>query len=126
MSSARWPAATGAVAALMLIVGGGGDSALTGIQNFTFVGALPFGVIVVLMCFALLKDLRNDDITLLEAKSSEILEQAVITGKDEHDGDFQLVTAPAEPPTEGNDATSSDSGSYDSDTSDKAQDAVKA
>lgn len=91
-----WGAATGAVAAIMLIIGGGGDEALEGIQNLTFIGALPFAIVMVFMCVALMKDLRSDPIMLRESKGAEVLEQAVIVGEEEHDGEFQLVTSPAE------------------------------
>ncbi|QIZ35320.1 BCCT family transporter [Saccharopolyspora sp. ASAGF58] len=94
-----WGAATGAVAAIMLVIGTtGGDEekALDGIQNLTFIGALPFAIVMVFMCLALLKDLRSDDMTLRDAKGAEVLEQAVILGTEEHDGEFQLVTTPAE------------------------------
>ncbi len=94
-----WGAATGAVAAIMLVIGSGGgdeEKALEGIQNLTFIGALPFAIVMVLMCVAMLKDLRSDPMTLRDAKGAEVLEQAVILGTEEHDGDFQLVTTPAE------------------------------
>ncbi|GAA2334233.1 BCCT family transporter [Saccharopolyspora halophila] len=91
-----WGAATGAVAAVMLVIGGGKDKALEGIQNLTFLGALPFAIVMVLMCVAMLKDLRTDPMTLRDQKGAEVLEQAVIVGTEEHDGEFQLVTTPAE------------------------------
>ncbi|WP_093260760.1 BCCT family transporter [Saccharopolyspora shandongensis] len=94
-----WGAATGAVAAIMLVIGSAGgdeEKALDGIQNLTFIGALPFAIVMVFMCVALLKDLRRDDVTLRDAKGAEVLEQAVIAGTEEHDGEFQLVTTPAE------------------------------
>ncbi|WP_211899543.1 BCCT family transporter [Saccharopolyspora erythraea] len=96
-----WGAATGAVAAIMLVIGGGQETALKGIQNLTFIGALPFAIIMVLMCVALMRDLRSDRITLREEKGAEVLEQAVIIGTEEHDGDFQLEVAPAEPTENG-------------------------
>ncbi|MEV0057661.1 BCCT family transporter [Saccharopolyspora shandongensis] len=94
-----WGAATGAVAAIMLVIGSAGgdeEKALDGIQKLTFIGALPFAIVMVFMCVALLKDLRSDDVTLRGAKGAEVLEQAVIAGTEEHDGEFQLVTTPAE------------------------------
>ncbi|MDA3644523.1 BCCT family transporter [Saccharopolyspora indica] len=94
-----WGAATGAVAAIMLVIGSaGGDAekALDGIQNLTFIGALPFAIVMVLMCVALLKDLRSDPMTLRDAKGAEVLEQAVIAGTEEHEGEFQLVTTPVD------------------------------
>ena len=87
-----WGAATGAVAAVMLTVGG--EDALQGIQNLTFLGSLPFAVVMVFLCLALLKDLRADPVTLRDEKGAEVLEAAVITGTEEHDGDFQLEVAP--------------------------------
>jgi choline-glycine betaine transporter len=89
-----WGAATGAVAAVMLVIGQ--DKALEGIQNLTFIGALPFAIVMIFMCVAMLKDLRSDDITVRDQKGAEVLEQAVIAGTEEHDGEFQLVTTPAE------------------------------
>ena len=74
----------------------GGEDALSGVQNLTFIGALPFAVVMVLMCLALMKDLRRDPLVLREAKGAEVLEQAVIAGSEVHDGEFQLVTEPAE------------------------------
>ncbi|TQM42508.1 choline/carnitine/betaine transport [Halopolyspora algeriensis] len=91
-----WGAATGAVAAIMLVIGGGGDEALTGVQNLTFIGALPFTVVMVLMCFAMMKELRSDPIALREAKGAEVLEAAVAQGTEEHAGEFQLEISRAE------------------------------
>ncbi|CAL99429.1 BCCT family transporter [Saccharopolyspora erythraea] len=99
-----WGAATGAVAAIMLVIGGGQETALQGIQNLTFIGALPFAIIMVLMCVALMRDLRSDRITLREEKGAEVLEQAVIIGTEEHDGDFQLEVSPAEPSENGDES----------------------
>ncbi|MGB3604040.1 MAG: BCCT family transporter [Gordonia sp. (in: high G+C Gram-positive bacteria)] len=84
-----WGAATGAVAAVLLVIGG--EDALSGIQNLTFISALPFAVALVLMCVALVKDLRSDPMILREVKGGEMLESAVILGaqQDEWD-DFQL------------------------------------
>ncbi|MCX2731238.1 BCCT family transporter [Saccharopolyspora sp. NFXS83] len=101
-----WGAATGAVAAIMLVIGGGAEDALTGIQNLTFIGALPFAIVMVLLCVALTKDLRSDQMTLRDEKGAEVLEQAVIAGTEEHDGEFQLVTTPAE--DDGDDAEGKD------------------
>lgn len=89
-----WGATTGVVAALMLVIGG--EDALQGIQNLTFLGALPFALVMVFMCVALLKDLRSDPVTLRGEKGVEVLEAAVIVGTEEHDGDFQLEVTPVE------------------------------
>ena len=55
-----WGAVMGAIAAIMLLVGGGEGDALSGIQNITIIMAAPFMVVMVLMCVALTKDLRDD------------------------------------------------------------------
>ena len=87
-----WGAATGAVAAIMLAIGG--DTALSGVQNLTFIAALPFTAVMVLMCCALLKDLRSDPIVLRKEKAVEVLEAACAQGLEEHDGDFVLAIEP--------------------------------
>ena len=38
----------------------GGEHALEGIQNLTFLASVPFALIMVLMCVSLTKDLRTD------------------------------------------------------------------
>ncbi|WP_461153805.1 BCCT family transporter [Saccharopolyspora tripterygii] len=101
-----WGAATGAVAAVMLVIGQ--DKALEGIQNLTFMGALPFAIVMIFMCVAMLKDLRSDDITVRDQKGAEVLEQAVIAGTEEHDGEFQLVTTPAEASDEESESADAD------------------
>ncbi|HEX7079434.1 MAG TPA: BCCT family transporter [Gammaproteobacteria bacterium] len=88
-----WGAATGAVAAIMLAIGG--NAALTGIQNLTFIAALPFTVVMVAMCYALMKDLLRDPIVLRENKATELLDAAVAQGIEEHDGEFQLEISQA-------------------------------
>ena len=53
-----WGVLTGAVAAVMLLVGG--SNALTGLQNLTIIAALPFMVVMIGLCFSLVRDLRSD------------------------------------------------------------------
>ncbi|QUH02199.1 BCCT family transporter [Saccharopolyspora erythraea] len=88
-----WGVATGGVAAVMLMVGGGTDNALTGLQNLTIIVAAPFTVVMVLLCVALARDLRSDPLILRAEKGAEIIEAAVVTGDDRYDGDFQLQVA---------------------------------
>ncbi|WP_246154194.1 BCCT family transporter [Saccharopolyspora hirsuta] len=89
-----WGAATGAVAAIMLVVGG--EDALSGIQNLTFLASAPFAVVMVLLCVALLKDLREDPMMQRGEKGAQVLEQAVIAGTERHGGEFQLEVGPVE------------------------------
>lgn len=88
-----WGAMTGSVAAIMLVIGG--DEALNGIQNVTFIGALPFTLVLILLCFSLAKDIRNDPMMQRRTKGAEVLEDAVVTGTREHRGDFGLVIEPS-------------------------------
>jgi choline/carnitine/betaine transport len=87
-----WGALTGAVAAIMLIIGGGDDEALTGLQNLTIVAAVPFVIVMVLLCVALYKDLRTDRIVAVDRRSTELVERAVVTGAGQYGDDFDLVT----------------------------------
>ena len=84
-----WGVVMGAVAAIMLLVGG--DDALTGLQNLTIIAALPFALVMVGMAVALAKDLRSDPMVLRRAYASEAVEQAVVDGITRHGEDFQLV-----------------------------------
>ncbi|PRY45937.1 BCCT family transporter [Umezawaea tangerina] len=69
-----WGVLTGAVAAVMLLVGG--SNALTGLQNLTIIAALPFLVIMIGLCVSLTKDLRSDPMIRREERVAEAMEQA--------------------------------------------------
>jgi choline/carnitine/betaine transport len=84
-----WGVLTGGVAAVMLLAGG--SSALTGLQNITIAAALPFVLVMIGLSVSLSKDLRNDPLMLRTERASEMVEQAVITGVQEHGDDFSLV-----------------------------------
>ncbi|MGW2311043.1 BCCT family transporter [Actinomadura luteofluorescens] len=90
-----WGAMTGGVAAIMLVIGG--DRALNGIQNITFIGALPFAIVLILLCVALAKDVRSDPMMRRQHKGAEVLEDAVIAGVVRHKGDFELQIRPSAP-----------------------------
>jgi choline/carnitine/betaine transport len=87
-----WGVLTGAVAAVMLIVGG--SNALTSLQNITIAASLPFVLVMVGLMFSLVKDLRNDPLMLRTERANELVEQAVIQGVSEHDNEFSLVVEP--------------------------------
>ncbi|RMI46243.1 BCCT family transporter [Streptomyces triticirhizae] len=95
-----WGALTGAVAAIMLLVGSGeggeeGDNpALAGLQNLTILAAVPFTLVMVGLCFALMKDLRRDALVLRERKGEEVVEMAVIAGSEKYAGDFEIRIGP--------------------------------
>jgi len=81
-----WGVATGASAAVMLLVGGA--DALSGLQTITIVAALPFVVVMVGLAVALVKDLRRDPLMVRRKYGEEAVAQAVIAGVTEHGDDF--------------------------------------
>ena len=89
-----WGCLTGAVAAVMLLAGGDEPSeALAGLQRITIVAALPFVIVMLLLCFALTKDLRRDPLSLRRRLATSVVERAIRTGVEQHGGDhFDLVT----------------------------------
>ncbi|HET8768829.1 MAG TPA: BCCT family transporter [Pedococcus sp.] len=90
-----WGAATGAVGAVMLIVGG--EDALSGLQNITIVAALPFLLVMVGLAVALVKDLSSDPLIVRRAYAVAAVEQAVVAGVTEHGDDFTLTFEEAAP-----------------------------
>ncbi len=84
-----WGAATGAVAAVMLLVGG--DDALTGLQTLTILAALPFVLVMVGLAVALVKDLRKDPMMVRRRYAAEAVDDAVIAGVVEHGDDFVIA-----------------------------------
>ena len=89
-----WGVATGAVAAVMLLVGG--DDALTGLQNITIVAALPFAVVMVGIAWSLVKDLQADPLMVRRAYAAQAVEDAVVAGVTRHGDDFSLSVEPAD------------------------------
>lgn len=84
-----WGALTGAVAAVMLIIGG--EDALSGLQNVTILAALPFAVVMVALAISLAKDLRSDPLILRDTVSAKVMEKAVVAGLTNHGEDFEVV-----------------------------------
>ncbi|UZX03191.1 BCCT family transporter [Arthrobacter sp. CDRTa11] len=89
-----WGTLTGAVAAVMLLAGGDVPSeALSGLQRITIVAALPFVIVMLLLCFALVKDLRRDPLALRQRLATNVMERAIRTGVEQHGlVQFDLVT----------------------------------
>ena len=89
-----WGVLTGAVAAVMLLAGGNVPAeALSGLQRITIVAALPFVLVMLLLCFALARDLRQDPMSLRRRLASNVIERAIRTGVSQHGGgQFDLVT----------------------------------
>ncbi|MET8896163.1 BCCT family transporter [Streptomyces albogriseolus] len=93
-----WGVVTGAVAAIMLLVGSGQGDALTGLQNLTILAAAPFVVVMIFMCVALMRDLRQDPLIVRDKMGSEAVELAVIEGHKKYDGEFELRVGPGRGP----------------------------
>ncbi|MEV6110186.1 BCCT family transporter [Streptomyces sp. NPDC051940] len=90
-----WGVVTGAVAAIMLLVGNGQGDALAGLQNLTILVAAPFVIVMILMCVALMRDIRHDPLMLRGEAGAEAVELAVIAGHEKYDGDFELRIGPS-------------------------------
>ncbi|MEV8590413.1 BCCT family transporter [Streptomyces sp. NPDC051180] len=89
-----WGVVTGAVAAVMLLVGNGQGDALAGLQNLTILVAAPFVLVMLGMCVALMRDLRKDPLIVRGEVGREVVEVAVIAGHEKYDGDFELTIGP--------------------------------
>ncbi len=89
-----WGAMMGGIAALMLVVGG--SDALSGIQNITIIMAAPFLLVMIVMCVALMKDLRSDPLVRRGQRLTVVMEQAVDYGTQNHGDEFFLNVKPKE------------------------------
>nr|WP_209436375.1 BCCT family transporter [Kocuria subflava] len=83
-----WGVATGAVAAAMLLAGGSDPSeALRGLRNITIVAAVPFVVVMLLLCVAIYKDVSSDPLVLRHQLASQVLVDSVTTATTSIDGE---------------------------------------
>ncbi|MFG3407335.1 BCCT family transporter [Streptomyces sp. NPDC048142] len=89
-----WGVVTGAVAAIMLLIGEGEENALQGLQNLTILVAAPFTLVMIGMCVALMRDLRRDPQIVRQEFGVEAVESAVIEGHAKYDGDFEIRIGP--------------------------------
>ncbi|MFF8409319.1 BCCT family transporter [Streptomyces omiyaensis] len=89
-----WGVVTGAVAAIMLLIGDGQGDALAGLQNLTILVAAPFVLVMIGMCVALMRDLREDPLIVRGQVGEEVVGVAVIAGHEKYDGDFELRIGP--------------------------------
>ena len=88
-----WGTATGGVAAVMLLAGGSEPAeALNGLKNITIVSALPFVIVMLLLCVAIWKDLSQDPLILQGRLATILLEESVATAVDEHGQPFEIAT----------------------------------
>jgi choline/carnitine/betaine transport len=91
-----WGVVMGAIAAIMLIIGAGEGDALTGIQNITIIMAAPFALVMIVLCVALAKDLRDDPMMRRDRRSTRAVEQAVDYGTNRY-GDHFVVSVKQHP-----------------------------
>jgi choline-glycine betaine transporter len=89
-----WGIAMGAVAAVMLLVGG--EDALTGLQTITIIAALPFLLVMIGMAVALVKDLCNDPMMVRKQFAADAVDSAVISGVTRH-GDDVVISVEEDP-----------------------------
>jgi choline/carnitine/betaine transport len=83
-----WGVATGAVAAVMLLVGGA--DALNGLQSITIIVAVPFVLVMVGLAVALVRDLRQDPLVVRRQYAVEAVSSAVVSGVIQHGDDFVI------------------------------------
>ncbi|MFJ8826806.1 BCCT family transporter [Streptomyces sp. NPDC102467] len=91
-----WGVVTGAVAAVMLLIGNGSGNALTGLQNLTILVAAPFTLVMIGMCVALMRDLRQDPLIVRGDMGIEAVEAAVVAGHVKYGGDFEIRIGPGD------------------------------
>ncbi|MFD4007241.1 BCCT family transporter [Brachybacterium paraconglomeratum] len=96
--TAFWALCMAGIAVVILLFGG--QNALQGLQNLIVVSALPFAVVLVLMAVALVKELRNDPMTIREHYQEAAVENAVKAGVAEYGDHFALAIEPTAPDSE--------------------------
>ncbi|MGH4016533.1 MAG: BCCT family transporter [Pseudonocardiaceae bacterium] len=75
-----WGSATGAVAVVMLLVGG--SDALTGLQTLTIIAAAPFALLMIALCVSLARDLRTDPMIVVDRAIEQQLRKQHNTAQD--------------------------------------------
>lgn len=75
-----WGTATGAVAMVMLLVGG--ETALEGLKTLTIIAAAPFALLMIALCYSLARDLRTDPMILADQAIEQQLRKQHNIGRD--------------------------------------------
>jgi choline-glycine betaine transporter len=109
-----WGVMMGSVAALMLVVGG--SDALSGLQNITIIMAAPFVLVMIAMCVALYKDLRQDPLVRRGQRAEIAIEEAVEFGTQKYGDGFYLRVKPHKDDAPGDVAASPNGQSPQTDT----------
>jgi choline-glycine betaine transporter len=90
-----WGSALAVIAAVLLV--GGGDAALSGLQNLMMVTALPFAVVIVLVMVAWTRELAHDPQTIRRRFARVALARGVREGIEQHGDDFVVGVVKARP-----------------------------
>ncbi|HIY23899.1 MAG TPA: BCCT family transporter, partial [Candidatus Brachybacterium merdigallinarum] len=90
-----WGMVMGGIALVMLLLGD--ETALEGLQSLVIITAVPFAIIVLLLIIAWFKELNTDPRTLRDKYADTALRNAIVTGVDKYDDDFELQVVPSEP-----------------------------
>ncbi|NLU72724.1 BCCT family transporter [Streptomyces sp. HNM0575] len=94
-----WGLLLGALAMVMLLIGGGGAEAIDGLKTLAVLVAVPFTLVMIGMCAAVLRDLRGDPLTLLGDRRTKAVEAAVTAGDDQYGGEFAIRIRPSDAST---------------------------
>lgn len=77
------------IAIVMLL--SGGEDALSGLQSLTYLIALPFSIVLILMVWAFLKDLSTDPARIRYDYARKAVSDAVIRGIEDHGEEFEFA-----------------------------------
>ncbi|WP_411797398.1 BCCT family transporter [Corynebacterium macginleyi] len=92
MVTVFWVLCMAGIAVVLLM--SGGKNALQGLQNLITITALPFAVIIVLMCIALMKELQDDPASIRHYYEHQAVSNAVIHGVRDYGDNFALAVEP--------------------------------
>lgn len=84
-----WGLSMMGIAIVMLL--SGGEDALSGLQSLTYLIALPFSIVLILMVWAFLKDLSTDPARIRYDYAQKAVSDAVIRGIEDHGEEFELA-----------------------------------
>lgn len=90
-----WALCMAGIAVVILMTGS--ENALQGLQNLITITALPFSIILILICIAFLKELRTDPMTIRQKFAAVAVENAVLQGVSEHGDNFALKVEKTQP-----------------------------
>ena len=87
-----WVLMMAGIAIVILLMGGA--TALSGLQNLVTITALPFAIVLAVMAFSFLKEIRRDPLMLRHLFAESAIKQAVRQGIAEHGDNFEIAVDP--------------------------------